>query len=312
MSQPPSTPETVRAGLLASIGAYALWGGMPFYIHAVSFANGVEVLAQRILWSAPAALAVILALDGWRKGAADLRAALKPKTFGLLVLSALFIAGNWGFYIWAVDRGEIISAALAYFLSPLVQMLAGVAFFRERLRTVQAAALALAGCGVVIQIVALGELPWATLALCLSWVGYGLVRKQAATPASTGFLIETFVLALPAVAALFYVSQHEPLAFLGGWQAALLLACAGPVTAVPLILFSFGVRRIQLTTMGVLQYITPSLQFFAGLFLGEHLSPLRLVGFGVIWLALIVFTWESLAADRAAKRARPSAAPQSP
>lgn len=307
-----SDAERVRAGLITATAAYLLWGFMPVYIHSVSFADGREVLAQRILWSVPAAFVVIAMIDGWRKGAGDLRAALNPKTLAMLGLSALCVAGNWGFYIWAVGRGEVISAALAYFLAPIAQMLAGVWFFGERLRRLQTAALALATLGVVAYAFALGAPPWLSLALCASWTGYGLVRKQAAVPASTGFFIETLILTPPAIGILIYLAAQAPLAIATGPGHALLLALAGPVTALPLILFSFAVRRIRLTTMGVLQYITPSMQFLFGLFMGEQVTALRLASFGVIWFALIVFTWDSLAGDRAARRALESAAPQSP
>lgn len=307
-----SDADRVRAGLVAATAAYLLWGFMPVYISSVGFADGREVLAQRILWSVPAAFVVIALTDGWRKGVVDLRASMTPQTLGLLALSALCIAGNWGFYIWAVDRGDVISAALAYFLSPIAQMLSGVLFFGERLRRLQAAALALATLGVVGYAFALGAPPWLSLALCASWTGYGLVRKQAAVPASTGFFIETLLLTPPAIGILFYLSQYAPLSIMQGPGQALLLALAGPVTALPLILFSFAVRRIRLTTIGVLQYITPSMQFLFALWMGEHVTPLRLASFGVIWFALIVFTWDSLAGDRAARRALQSVAPQSP
>jgi chloramphenicol-sensitive protein RarD len=306
------TPEAVRVGLIAATSAHAFWGFMPLYIHALAFADALEVLAQRILWSAPAAATVILLLDGWRKGAADLHAALQPKILGPLTLSAVFVAGNWGLYIWAVDHGQVLAAALAYFLSPIVQMLAGVVFFGERLRRWQAAALALTALGVLGQAIAIGAPPWLSLVLCLTWVGYGLVRKQAAVPATAGFLLETLVLAPPALGALYYVSQHAHLAFTQNLGAAALLAMAGPITALPLILFSVAVRRIRLTTLGVLQYITPSMQFLFGVLLGEPVTTMRWASFALIWVALIVFSWDSLAADRAAKRTSPRVAPQSP
>lgn len=280
--------------------------------HRRDQADALEVLAQRILWSVPAAAAVMLVIDGRRKAAADLRAALRPKILGPLALSAVFIAGNWGVYIWAVDHGHVLEAALAYFLSPIVQMLAGVVFFGERLRRWQAVALAATAAGVLVQAISLGAPPWLSLALCMTWVGYGLVRKQAAVPATAGFLVETLVLTPPALGALYYLSQHAPLAITQSLGMAALLAMAGPITALPLILFSISVRRIQLTTLGVLQYITPSMQFLFGVLLGEAVTTMRWASFALIWLALIVFSWDSLAADRAAKRASPSVAPQSP
>jgi RarD protein len=207
---PQRAPDAVQVGLIAAVAAHAFWGFMPLYIHALAFADALEVLAQRILWSTPAAAVVILVLDGWRKGAADVRAALRPKVLAPLALSAVFIAGNWGFYIWAVDHGQVLAAALAYFLSPIVQMLAGVAFFGERLRRWQAAALALTALAVLSQAIALGALPWLSLILCLTWVGYGLVRKQAAVPATAGFLVETLVLAAGAGRALLRLAACAP------------------------------------------------------------------------------------------------------
>jgi chloramphenicol-sensitive protein RarD len=294
--------STLRLGALAAGAAYVIWGFLPVYLKAVGYADPREVLAQRILWSAPSAAVGVALMGGLGAGWAGTRAALTPKLLGLLALSSLFIFGNWAIYVWAVAHERVMEASLAYFLAPLVQVAAGVGFFGERLSRSQMAALLLAAFGVVVQGVAIGAPPWTSLALCATWCAYAIVRKQAPVPAAVGLAVETVVLAIPAVGLLVWTAHDHPLAFGGGAAHAALLALAGPATALPLILFAFGARRIPFATLGLLQYAAPSIQFLLGVLYGEPLTPLRAASFALIWLGLVVFSANALRRPRFAQR----------
>jgi chloramphenicol-sensitive protein RarD len=299
--------DDTKLGYISAFAAYLLWGGMPIYIHAVGFADPMEILAARILWSLPAAVLAVIAMGGWRKGVADLAAACNPRMLAMLSASSIFIFGNWGIYVWAVAHSHVMEAALAYFISPLATVLIGMFVFNERLRQAQIASIVLAGIGVVVQGVALGAPPWISLLLCASWVSYTVVRKQAPVPAAVGLLIETLILSPIAIAMLVWLARQHPLAFGQETGHDLLLAFSGIVTALPLILFSFGARRLPMSAIGLINYMTPSLQFLVGVAYGEPLTPVRIVSFAFIWLGLLVFTGDSLRAERARRRAVPTA-----
>jgi chloramphenicol-sensitive protein RarD len=289
--------EDVRAGFVAALSAYLIWGLLPIYIKLVGFADAREILGQRILWSAPTALIGMVAFSGWRRGLRDLGAALRPGLIGALALSSVFIFVNWALYVGAVVSDRVIDAALAYFLAPLVQVAIGVAFFGERMRALQWAALAFAAVGVVVQAFALGAFPWLSVLLCATWCAYAVVRRRTNVPATTGMLIETIMLAAPAAALLVWVGPK--LAFDSSPGAALALALAGPATVIPLTMFAFGARRLTFTTIGLLQYIAPTLQFLVGAAYGEALSPLRIASFALIWAGLALFTFDAWRKDRA-------------
>ncbi|HWA01352.1 MAG TPA: EamA family transporter RarD [Caulobacterales bacterium] len=291
-------PQEARAGFVAAACAYALWGFLPLYLHFLTFADAREVLGQRILWCAPAAFVAVFAMSGWRQGWRDIANAIRPRMLGALALSAMFIFLNWWIYVWLVLNGRVIEASLAYFLAPLVSVAIGVVFFKERIAPAQIAALVLAGVGVAVQGLALGAAPWMALALCASWSMYALIRKRAAVPAATGLLVETVVLA--PVAAALLLSISAPPAFSQGADRAVLLALAGPVTALPLMLFAFGARRVSFTALGLMQFTAPTLQFVLGLSFGEPFTPLRGLSFALIWAGLIFFSWDSLRRARAA------------
>lgn len=276
-----------RAGLWAAAAAYGIWGLLPLYLKLVGFASPWEVLAQRIVWSLPFAAVAVWAFRAW----ADTRkAATDPAALPWLFASAALISVNWGVYVWAVANDRVIEASLAYFLTPIVQVAAGVLLFREPLSRMQAGALALATLGVVVQGVALGEPPWVALVLCLTWSSYGLIRKKAPAPATGGLLIETAILALPALGLLWWLSgTPQGVAIDDGPTQGVLLALTGLATAAPLMLFAFGARRLRMTTIGLLQFIAPTLQFFTGLAFGEAFTPLRGVSFALIWLGLALF-----------------------
>lgn len=283
--------EEVRAGFLAALAAYCVWGLLPLYLKLVGFADPFEILGVRILWSVPACFLGVVLISGWRRGLREIAGALRPRLLAALALSATFIFFNWGIYVWAVATERVLSAALAYFIAPLVQVALGVAFYGERMRTLQWTALAFAAAGVVAQGLALGVFPWAAILLCATWCAYGVVRKRTNVPAATGLLIETLML-LPAAVALLIWVGGEALTLNDGAAHFWLLALAGPLTAVPLALFGFGARRLNFSTIGLLQFIAPSLQFLLGLAYGEALGALRTASFVLIWTGLIVFCFD--------------------
>jgi chloramphenicol-sensitive protein RarD len=287
--------QDFRTGIFAAASAYTCWGLLPLYLKLVDFASEWEVLAHRVLWSLPFALAGVLLMRGWR----DTRGALaQAATWQALFASALLMMAIWAIYVWAVANDRVMEASLAYFITPLVNVAFGVTLFREPLRRLQAVALVVAALGVVVQGFALQAPPWVALALCATWSCYGLVRKQTAIPAAGGLLVETIILSAPAAILLWVVSQHAPLAFDDSPSNALWLALAGPATALPLILFAIGARRLPFTIFGLLQYIAPTLQFCVALSFGEAFTPLRAVSFALIWLGLAIFSWDTLSAAR--------------
>jgi chloramphenicol-sensitive protein RarD len=289
-----------RAGFIAAASAYVIWGFLPLYLKLVAFAGAAEVLGQRILWSIPAAMIAIFVMSGGaRRGLRELRAALTPKMLLTLTTSSVFIFVNWGLYVYLVLSERVIESALAYFLAPLVAVAIGVLFFKERITTPQIIALGLALFGVIVQGWALGAPPWMALALCATWSTYAVIRKRAPVPAAVGMLIETLALAPVAAGLLWWSAQQTPLGFTSGWDAALLLALAGPLTAIPLMAFAFGARRVTFVTLGLLQFLAPSLQFTTGILFGEPFSVLRGVSFALIWVGLVFFAWDTLRRARA-------------
>ncbi|MCA8886940.1 MAG: EamA family transporter RarD [Hyphomonadaceae bacterium] len=289
----PSEAEQ-RAGFLSAASAYVIWGFLPLYLKLLHTVDVREVLAQRILWAAPSALIAVFVMSGWRPGLREIGTALKPRMLATLAVSACFIFVNWGLYVYLVLHERVIESALAYFLAPLVAVAVGVLFFGERISAPQIVALALALVGVVVQGLALGAPPWMALALCATWSAYAVIRKRAPVPAAVGLLIESLAL-MPLVGGLlWWASSQAPLSFTSSWSMAFLLAIAGPVTAIPLMAFAFGARRVSFTTLGLLQFLAPTLQFATGLAFGEPFTPLRAASFVLIWLGLAFFSWDTL------------------
>jgi len=288
----------VRAGILFGIGAYGLWGLFPLYFPLLEPAGPVEVLAHRVAWS----LVVVLGVLAARRRLPALAAAARDRRIlRLLAAAAVLVAVNWGVYIYAVTTDRVIEAALGYFVTPLVSVAFGMLVFGERLRRAQAVAVAL-GCAAVAVLTAYyGGFPWIALVLAGSFGTYGLLKKLAAVGAAEGLALETLVLVAPALA--YLAAAHVTFTSEGPGHA-LLLAAAGPVTAVPLLLFAASVTRVPLTTVGLLQYLTPVLQFLIGwLIAGEVMPASRWIGFALVWIALAVLTWDGVRAAGAARRA---------
>jgi len=297
-------PSLDRRGLAAAIGAYALWGVFPLYWYLLKSVPALQIIAHRVIWCA-------VFVAGWllvRDGAGWLRRALAgPRILPLLLASGLLIGSNWGVYIWAVTHGRVVESSLGYFINPLVSVLLGVLLLHERLNRAQWAAVALAALGVLWLTVMHGALPWVSLFLAVSFGFYGLIRKVAAVDAMPGLAIESGVLLIPALAWLAWSEAQGVGAFgHGGALRDGLLVFGGALTALPLIGFAYGARRIPYSLVGLLQYISPSLQLLVGvLLLGEVFSATQAIGFGCIWLGLALYALDGW---RRARAAAPAAA----
>ena len=292
----------MQTGILYATLAYVAWGVFPVYFHQVATVPAMEVVAHRTLWSM-VFVAVVLMARGQLAWVAQLRR--QPRVVAAFLLSALLLSANWLIYVWAVHNHHVVDASLGYFILPLVNVAMGYVFLHERPRRAQWVALAVAAAGVLWLAVQTGNVPWIALALAVTFGFYGLLRKTAVLGALEGLALETALLAPLAVAWMAWWTWSGQAAWVAADAATLgWLAAAGPVTAVPLLLFAAGARRIPLATMGVLQYISPSLQFALGVWLfGEAVQPARLAGFALIWLALALYT-----AEGALHRRRASAA----
>ncbi len=277
-----------RRGLAFGVGAYALWGLLPLYFRLLGPIDAGEIVAQRVLWSALLVAILVMAVGRGRQ----LRAAFADRrALANLVASAGFIAINWLVYVWAVLHGEVLAASLAYFLNPLLNVLLGVVLLGERMNRTQGAAVALAGAGVALfafgsSWIALGI----SLSLAVSFALYGLIRKTVSVGALEGLMVETTLLAPIALGYLLFLSTKQPLAFEQGAGMAGLLILAGAVTTAPLLLFAAAARRLKLATMGMLQFLAPSLQFVLAIAVfGETLTPVRMGCFALIWAGLAVY-----------------------
>lgn len=278
---------STRTGLAQGVAAYLIWGFLPLYFKLLRDVPPAQVLAHRILWSL---LLLVVAVVALRRARA-IRAAVKGRVLPLLCLSAALISVNWLVYIWAVANAHVLEASLGYFINPLVNVALGMAVLGERVSRVQAAAVALAATGVLALAVGGGAL-WISLTLALSFGVYGLVRKVVAIDALGGLLIETLILAPFAVGVLIWAWSDGSAAWGLSPRLDVLLAVTGVLTAAPLLLFASAARRLRYATMGLLQYLAPSLVFLQAVFVfGEPLRPVHLVTFGLIWAGCALYAW---------------------
>jgi len=292
--------DPVRAGLAAAFSAYLIWGFLPVYFSALGTASPLLVLAHRILWSAPTAL-IAIALAGKVREAAG--AVLAWRVSVPLLVSGLFLSANWILYIWAVMNGRVLEGSLGYFINPLVSFLFAAALFRERFSRLQLAALAAAGLGVLNQAVMVGRFPWIALGLAVSFAVYGVIRKKTDVDARIGFAIEALWLTPAAAAGLVWYAASGGAVFMsGGSSDILLLLAAGPITAVPLMLFATGARALRMSTIALMQYIAPSIQFATGIAMGESFSGQDAVTFGLIWSGALLFWLSSRAGEAGSQR----------
>jgi len=288
-----------RRGLAAAISAYAMWGVFPLYWHLVRDVPAMQIIAHRVIWCGLFVVGYLLISEGlqwWRKLVAV------PRIGWLLLASSLLISTNWGLYIWSVTHGHVVDASLGYFINPLVSVLLGIVAFGERLNRTQWAAVSIAALGVLWLALIHGDPPWIALALAFTFAFYGLIRKHAAVDATPGLAVESLILLVPALAWLLWSEQHGAGSYgHGGWHTDALLMFGGVLTALPLIGFAYGARRIPYSMVGILQYISPSIQLVCGiLVLGESFTARQAVGFGCIWLALALYAVDGLRRARAA------------
>ncbi|TWI62943.1 chloramphenicol-sensitive protein RarD [Pseudoduganella lurida] len=282
----------MNPGTLNATLAFLLWGLFPLYFHALGDVPPLQILAHRMVWSLLFLCIVLTVRQQWKWLPAVLR---QPKVVGMFTASALLLSANWGIYIWAVNNGHVIDASLGYFITPLINVLLGLALLKERLRGGQWLALGVAAAGVAWLTWQAGQLPWIALLLAVSFGGYGLLRKTAALAALEGLSFETLLLFPLAAGYVIWLTVHGTNAFLTTPSATtrLLLVAAGPITAIPLLLFASGARKIPLSVLGMLQYITPTIQMVLGLvFFHETFSSARLAGFILIWSALALYVAE--------------------
>ena len=289
--------------MLSGLGAYLLWGVFPLYFRQLEPAGGVEIVAHRVVWSVVFIALLLTALRRWphvRAAAADRRTLL------ILAGAAVLIAVNWLVYVLAVNSGHVVEASLGYFVNPLVSVVLGVVFFGERLRPLQWTAVGIATVAVLVLTVDYGRPPWIALALAASFGLYGLMKKLVRVEAAPGLFVETAVVLVPAAVFLVVLqATGEGTAVSEGTGHLLLLLSSGIATAVPLLLFAAATRRIPLSTVGLLQYVTPLLQLALGVFVfHEPMPPARLAGFVIVWIALAVFSLDSLRTARAGARRR--------
>ncbi len=300
MDQPTAPAAPAQRGLPYALGAYAIWGFVPLFFKLLEEVPPVEVLAQRIIWSLPLCFVIM----AFRRQIGDYLAALKDwRVLRLLVASSLLIALNWLVYIHAVFTDHVLAASLGYYLNPLVNVLLGMIFLGERLSRLQAVAVIIAAIGVAILLAGALDTLWISVTLALSFSAYGLIRKVVPVGSLPGLAIETtLLLPLSTVAVAYYLWIGDGRGFAANWQISALLAAAGVVTAVPLLLFATAARRMSYAALGFVQYLAPSIVFLLGLFVfGEPLKPAQLFCFVLIWTSIAVFSfdmWRKMRAER--------------
>jgi len=290
----------MNIGILYAALSFFCWGLFPLYFHAIGQVPALEILAHRMLWSLVFLAVVLTARSQWGWLPKVLK---QPRVLGSFVASALLLTANWFVYIWAVNNGHVIDSSLGYFINPLVNVLLGLLVLKEKLRRGQWIAIGLAACGVAWLTWQAGQLPWIALILGCTFGAYGLLRKTAALAALEGLSLETMILFPAALVYVLWLTSHGQNTFLSSevstrW----LLAAAGPITAVPLLLFAAGARRIPMSVLGLLQYMSPTMQMLLGVwFFHEAFSPARMAGFGIIWTALVLYVIEGWWSNRNAK-----------
>ena len=293
----------MKKGIFFAILAYTLWGFFPIYFKALHGVPAFQIMAHRVVWSFIFLLLFFLI----QKNVRGFITAFNRRTVMIYLAAGSLLAVNWLTYVWAVNVGRVVESSLGYFINPLVSVSLGVIFLRERLRTLQWLPVGLAAAGVAYLTLNYGQLPWVALVLATTFGFYGLLKKIAPLGPRKGLTMETALVFLPAFGYLLFAELRGEGAFLHiGGQTSGLLVLSGIVTAIPLLLFAAGAQRVPLTTVGLLQFIAPTIQFLIGVFLfNEPFSQVGMVGFSLIWLALIVFSVEGLFNNRTHLEPRP-------
>lgn len=307
---PPEAPAPVKAsdgdtmrGFVYALVAYLLWGVLPFYMKAVAHIPATEVLAHRIIWSVPIALVLLV----WMGRTGDIRKAFgSSRTLLQAAVAAIFVSINWGIYVWAIGAGRALETALGYYINPLLTVLIGALLLGERLMRVQMVAIGLAVVAVAVLTWETGGLPWVSLALAGSWGMYAFFKRTLPIGPAQGFFLEVVLLLVPALAYVVWRQATGVGHFMttGAMDVWLLLGC-GFVTAVPLIIYATGAKGLTLSTIGIMQYIAPTMVFLIAVFaFGEAFSSYKAVAFGLIWMALAIYTGAMLRARSRSKAAR--------
>ena len=295
----------MNKGIWYALGAYALWGIFPIYWKWLAHVPALQLIGHRIIWSFLMLLVVILATKRWKA----FRAILSGRILLVYLAAGLLLSTNWLIYVWAVNADYIVETSLGYFINPLFSVVLGVVFLKERLRLTQWLPVAIAALGVLYLAFVYGSLPWIALSLAATFGIYGLVKKVASLGSLFGLTLETGLVFLPALVYLIYSEVQRAGAFMHtGLRADILMLGAGLVTIVPLLLFASAAKRIPLTMVGIMQYIAPTLQFLIGvLVFKEPFTSAKLVGFSMVWLALVLFWGEGIVMRRAQGKALPAA-----
>lgn len=287
-------------GLFAALGAYFIWGFLPLYFKALENVAPMQMLTERMVWSVPTGLVLILVARRFREFLAIFK---EIKTLGWLTLSGSLMGVNWLIYIWAVQNERVLEGSLGYFINPLFSFVLAAIFFGERFSKLQFIAIFLAAAGVLNQAIVVGQFPWVALSLCVTFGIYGAIRKKVVVDSRAGFLLEVLLLFPFAISYLIYIwSKGAPLLAETTFDS-VLVALSGVLTAAPLILFALAAKRLRLSTVAILQYLGPTIQFAVGLYLGEAFTIAHAITFGLIWLGVIIFSMGALQNDRRAKLA---------
>ena len=282
--------KLVSSGLAAGLTTYFLWGFFPVYFKIIESVSVVEILAHRIVWGLPFAGLILLLR---RQGSEVFKIIKQPKLLIMLSMSAVLIALNWGVYVWAVQIGEIFQASLGYYINPLLNVILGIFFFKETLNKLQYLAVGLAATGVLILTLYGGAFPYISLLIALTFGFYGVIRKKVDAGALPGLFIECIILFLPSIGYLYWLYAAGNLQFLyhNTSEMDVLMLLLGPLTVVPLFFFAVAARRMQLSTLGFLQYLAPTIQFACALYYGENFTLAHAICFTCIWLAVIIFSF---------------------
>ncbi|MEP6632985.1 MAG: EamA family transporter RarD [Luteimonas sp.] len=302
----PRAANEYNAGLWIAAASFVLWGLMPLYWHLLKAVPSLQIVVHRIVWSA----VLVVGWLAWTQGTRWLRTALaQPRVAWMLALSAVLIGFNWSLYIWAVNAGHVVETSLGYFINPLLNVVIGTLFLRERLSKAQWLSVAIASAGVLWLTFNYGSFPWIALTLAASFALYGLIRKLAAVESLPGLGIESLYLFLPALLALIWFEASGQGGFFGGWDWRLdaMLVVGGGLTALPLLGFAYAVRRVRYSIVGLMQYIAPTLQLLCGvLVFHESFDRDRAIGFVLIWIALAIFAVDGLWRSRSPATVAPA------
>ena len=279
------------------VSAYSLWGAFPLYWPLLEPANALEIVSHRAVWTLVFCFIVLAATKALKSTLATLK---RPKVAAKLFLTSVLISINWLVYIWATNNGHVVEASLGYYINPLIIIGFGVLLLKEKMRPLQWVAVSIASIGVLVLTIDYGRLPWIALTLAISWGSYGLIKKQLGLGALEGLAIETFISAFFYLGYLIYIGNQGTGQFGHSWGLTILLMSAGAVTAIPLLLFNGSTNRLPFTTIGLLQYITPTLQFSVGVWVRhEDMPTARWVGFLIIWVALTALAIDLIKSSRA-------------